>query len=301
MNTRFSLVLVDIDPERAEALAAEAEYDLRAHERIMSRFDNEGPVAELNRCAAESAITPSHELWEILSLCRDYWQRTRGAFDITLWPLNHLWREHLKRGEEPTEQAIAQARRQTGFARVHFDETARTVRFESEGISIDLGGFGKGFAMECLAGSLRAQGVGQAFLSFGESSITVLGSHPHGPAWPVGITSMFNPSQTVHTFHLRDASLSSSGTAPFNRMAGPRPFGQIIDPRSGRPVEGYRTMSVASPSAIEAEVLSTALLVTPRQDRAELLSGFSIISAVEIVYHSSAGEFAPSIEWQYGS
>jgi thiamine biosynthesis lipoprotein len=300
MNTRFSMVLVGIDTERAEALATAAERDLRALERMMSRFDAESPVSDLNRRATKNAIKPPEGLWDILSQCSDFWKRTRGAFDVTLWPLHHLWREHLGRGEEPTGQAIEEARRQTGFERLNFDETAHTIRFQCEGMSIDLGGFGKGFALERLAGSLRAQGVEQAFLSFGESSITVLGSHPHGPTWPVGIADMFHPSDTVHTFHLQNASLSSSGTAPFNRMGGPQAFGQIIDPHSGRPIEGYRTVSVASPSGIEAEVLSTALLVTPERDRAALVSGFSTISAVEIVYHSNAGEFVPSIEWKYG-
>ncbi|MGD0520112.1 MAG: FAD:protein FMN transferase [Terracidiphilus sp.] len=300
MNTRFSMVLVGIETERAEALAVAAECDLRACERMMSRFDAESPVSDLNRRATETAIQPPEGLWEILSLCRDYWKRSRGAFDITLWPLNHLWREHLGRGEEPTGKAIEQARLQTGFERLHLDEIAHTVRFQSKGMSIDLGGFGKGFAIERLDGSLRAQGVEQAFLSFGESSITVLGSHPHGPAWPVGITNMFQPSDTVHTFHLRNASLSSSGTAPFNRMGGPQVFGQNIDPRNGRPLEGYRTISVVSPSGIEAEVLSTALLVTPERDRAALISGFSTISAIEIVYRTNAGKFVPCIEWEYG-
>ena len=300
MNTRFSMVLVGIDTERAEALAAAVECDLHAHERIMSRFDAEGPVSDLNRRATESAIQTPEGLWEILSLCRDYWKRTHGAFDITLWPLSHLWREHLGCGDEPTGEAIEQARRQAGFGRLHFDDAAHTVCFQSKGMSIDLGGFGKGFALERLASSLRAQGVERALLSFGESSITVLGSHPHGPTWPVGITNMFHPSDTVHTFHLHNASLSSSGTAPFNRMGGPRAFGQIIDPHNGHPIEGYRTMSVASPSGIEAEVLSTALLVTPERDRAALISGFSTISAVEIVYHSNAGKFVPHIEWKYG-
>jgi thiamine biosynthesis lipoprotein len=300
MNTRFSMVLVGIEPERAEALAVAAECDLRAYERTMSRFDGESPVSDLNRRAAETAIQPPEELWEILSLCQDYWKRTQGAFDITLWPLNHLWREHLGRGEEPTEEAIGQARLQTGFEHLQFDEMAHTVRFQRKGMSIDLGGFGKGFAIERLAGSLRAQGVEQAFLSFGESSITVLGSHPHGPAWPVGIANMFQPSDTVHTFHLQKASLSSSGTAPFNRMEGEQVFGQIIDPHNGRPLEGYRTISVVSPSGIEAEVLSTALLVTPERDRAALISGFSTVSAIEIVYRTNAGKFVPCIEWEYG-
>lgn len=300
MNTRFSMVLVGIETERAEALAAAAEHDLRACERMMSRFDAESPVSNLNCHAAETAIQAPEGLWEILSLCRDYWKRTRGGFDITLWPLNHLWREHSGRREEPTRKAINLARRQTGFERLQFDETAHTVRFQSKGMSIDLGGFGKGFALERLAGNLRTQGVERAFLSFGESSITVLGSHPQGPKWPVGIVNMFQPSDTVHTFHIQNASLSSSGTAPFNRMEGQKVFGQIIDPRNGRPIEGYRTLSVASPSGIEAEILSTALLVTPERDRAALLSGFSTVSAVEIVYRAKAGKFVPCIEWEYG-
>jgi thiamine biosynthesis lipoprotein len=300
MNTRFSMILVGVDVERAEALAANVECELWAHERLMSRFHSESPVSDLNRRAMETAIQVPEGLWEILSNCRDYWKRTRGAFDITLWPLQELWREHLGRGEEPTGAAIEKALRRTGFERLHLDEVAHTAHFRDKGMSIDLGGFGKGFALERLAGSLRARGVARAFLSFGESSITVLGSHPHGPAWPVGITNMFHPSETVHTFHLHNAALSTSGTAPFNHMGGPRTIGQIFDPRNGRPIEGYRTMSVASPSGIEAEVLSTALLLTPAQDRSELLFEFSTISAVEIVYHYNSGEFSPRIEWKYG-
>jgi FAD:protein FMN transferase len=300
MNTRFSIVLPEIDGEKGEALAAAAERELRAQERTMSRFDPASPVAELNRRAAESEVKPPQELWEILLLCRDYWQRTGGAFDITLWPLNRLWRERLERGAEPGEAAIAQARAHTGMQRLHFDEAARTVRFESPGMSLDLGGFGKGFALERVAGSLRAQGVERAFLSFGESSITVLGAHPYGPTWPVGIAHMFEPSRAAHTFYLKDRSLSSSGTAPFNRMGKALAFGQIINPHSGRPIEGFRTISVASPSATEAEVLSTALLVTPEPDRATLLSGFSRTSAVEIVYNPGEQGSNARIHWQYG-
>jgi len=300
MNTRFSMVLVEIDAKKAEALADSAERELHACERLMSRFISESPVSELNRHAGESVVQPPAALWEILKLCRDYWERTGGAFDITQWPLNQLWRSHLERGEEPIEEAIVQARQQAGMQRLDLDPIAHTVRFQSKGMSIDLGGFGKGFVLERLAGFLRTEGVEKAFLSFGESSITVLGSHPHGSTWPIGISNMFATQQTVHTFQLRNASLSSSGTAPYNRMGRARLLGQIINPHNGCPIEGYRTLSVASPSAVEAEVLSTALLVTPEEERVPLLSHFSVISAVEIVYHSENEDFVPRFEWQYG-
>jgi FAD:protein FMN transferase len=291
---------VGVDAEPAQVVARAAEADLLSCERLMSRFDPDSPLSDLNRRAAHHAVEPAAELWQILSLCRDYWTRSGGAFDITLWPLNRLWRERIAIGEQPSEPALQQALEQTGFQHLHFDDTARTMRFDRPGMSLDLGAFGKGYALDRLADSLRAADVEQAFLSFGESSVTVLGSHPHGPAWPVGVSNIFPPHEPVHTFPLRDASLSTSGTAPFNAAGGPGVLGQIIDPRSGRPIQGYRTLSVASLSGTEAEVLSTALLITPEKERADLLAGFTAASAVEFVYDYHARQPAPQIVWEYG-
>lgn len=299
MNTRFSIVLPGIDPDKAEALAEDAQRELRRQERLMSRFDPASPVSELNHRAAGGPVAVSPDLWEVLTLCREYWERTGGAFDVTQWPVQCLWREHLEQGKEPDDPAIAEARQQTGMQKLSFDEASHTIHFQAEGMSLDLGGFGKGFALERLAQHLRAEHVERAFLSFGESSIAVLGAHPLGPAWRVGIADLFRPSNIVHTFHLQDASLSSSGTSPFNNIENSRALGHIVDPSTGRPIEGYRTMSVACSGGIEAEVLSTALLVTPASERAARLSGFSVLSAVEITYHQQGTEFVPRIEWQY--
>ncbi len=305
MNTRFSMVLVDVDGEEAELLAAAVERELYDCERLMSRFDWNSPVSELNRSAAERSVMPPEQLWEILVLCRRYWQQTRGAFDITIQPLIDLWRERAERGVEPSAERIEEARERTGFERIDFDTENRAVRFRAEGMSVDLGGFGKGFALDRAAASLRAAGVRQAFLSFGESSIAVLGAHPNGPDWPVGIPNLFRPAEMLWSFHLKDASLSTSGTAPFNRLAeipasGSRALGQTIDPRTGCPVSGYRTMSVAAPDGAGAEALSTALLVIPEPEREAILAAFPGSSAVEIVYDSSTEEFMPRISWKYG-
>jgi thiamine biosynthesis lipoprotein len=182
--------------------------------------------------------------------------------------------------------------------RLQFDDAAGTLKFETGGMVLDLGGFGKGFALEGMAEHFRQRGVQRAFISFGESSVTVLGSHPHGPAWPVGIANMFHSETAVHTFNLRDASLSTSGTAPFNETGGAKNFGHIINPHDGRPIEGYRTMSIAAPNAADAEVLSTALLVMSETERAEILSGYPGVSGIEIVYEPH-NNFAPRIQWRY--
>ena len=296
MGTRFSMVLPGMDSLVGEALAEFTESHLRSQERLMSRFDPLSPISELNQRASEEPTPVPPALWKILVQCRSHWQRTRGAFDITQWPLNQLWREHLEHGGPPSDELIDETRARTGMQRLQFDESARALKFETEGMVLDLGGFGKGFALERLAEHFREQGVERAFFSFGESSVTVLGSHPHGPAWPVGIANMFHPETSVHRFDLRDTSLSTSGTAPFNETRGN--FGHIINPRDGRPIAGYRTMSVAAPSAVDAEVLSTAILVTPETERAEILSDYPGASAIEIVYEPHHN-FAPRIQWRY--
>lgn len=298
MGTRFSMVLPGMDSMAGEALAEFADTHLRSQERLMSRFDPLSPISELNQRAGDEPITVPPALWKILGQCRSHWRRTRGAFDITQWPLNQLWRESLQRGEVPSDELIFETRQLTGMERLQFDDDARTLNFAAEGMILDLGGFGKGYALEGLARHFRGEGVARAFFSFGESSVTVIGSHPHGPAWPVGVADMFHPETAVHTFHLRDASLSTSGTAPFNETGGAKTFGHIINPRDNRPIEGYRTMSVSAPSAIDAEVLSTALLVTPETERAEILSGYAGMSAIEIVYEPH-NRFEPRIQWRY--
>jgi FAD:protein FMN transferase len=298
MGTRFSMIIVGVEKVTSDALAEFTEKHLRSQECLMSRFDPLSSISELNQQAFNDPVPVPPALWKILVQCRSHWQRTHGAFDITQWPLNQLWREHLEGSEQPSDELIVETRVRTGMDHLQFDDSARTLKFETEGTVLDLGGFGKGFALERLAEHFREQGVERAFLSFGESSVTVLGSHPHGPAWPVGIANMFHPETTVHRFDLRDASLSTSGTAPFNVTGGPQNFGHIINPRDGRPIAGYRTISVAAPSAVDAEVLSTALLVTPETERAETLSGYPGASGIEIVYEPH-NNFTPRIQWRY--
>jgi len=282
MNTRFSMVLIGVERDQAESLFQSTEQQLHQLEFLMSRFHPQGALTELNEFAAGRPVAPPEELWQILLQCRQYWQQTNGAFDITLRPLQNLWHNAQKRNMEPTEGQLAVVIPQTGFDKLVFNEAAHTIQFLAPRLTLDLGGFGKGYALDRVAQTLRAAGVQQAFLSFGESSITVLGTHPHGPSWPIGIPNQFNLAENLHTFALKDASLSTSGASPNNQNQT-----LIISPATARPIPGYRTLSIATSSATEAEILSTALTVIPIQDRKKIIEKFPNVQAgIEIVYNN---------------
>jgi FAD:protein FMN transferase len=291
MHSRFSLVLPGVEPPVGEALAGEVEALVRDQERLMSRFDALGPVAGLNRRAALEPVEVSPPLWELLQICRRHWQLTAGAFDTAQVARTELWREAATRGMAPSAGELAAAGRQCGFHQVLFDDATRTVQFASSGLKLDLGGIGKGVALDAAVATLREAGVTSGFLSFGESSVAVIGTHPAGPYWPVGVADPSQPGRSWHQFALRDAAMSTSG----NRTEQ----GHIIDPRDGRLVSGRRILSVACSSAVDAEVLSTALLVVPVAERATLLTNYLGAQAVEVVYESDDEAWRGRLAWQH--
>jgi thiamine biosynthesis lipoprotein len=293
MHTRFSMVLPGVDRLTGEWLAAEVETIVQSQERLLSRFDPRSPLSELNRRAALEPVRPPAPLWDVLQICREHWRRTGGAFDIAQTARTELQRDAVARGADPSPEELRAAGERCGFGQVQFDDDAGTVRFAAPGLCLDLGAIGKGLALEAVGAALRRQGVTSGFLSFGESSIAVIGSHPSGPHWPVGVADLYRAGHSWHRFELRDAALSTSG----NRASD----GHIVDPRNGQPVTGRRTLSVACASAAHAEVLSTALLVVPVPERAELLRNYMRTEAVEIIYDPGNGGWSGRISWYHGA
>jgi thiamine biosynthesis lipoprotein len=269
MNTRLSMVLPALDAVAGEPLARDAQGLLRSLESMMSRFDGHGELATVNRRAAHGPVRLSQGLWDVIDACVRHHRLTEGAFDI------------------------AQGARGAGHGMhlLDLDPSAHTVRFMAPGLQLDLGGIGKGIALDLLARHLRGRQVEQAFLSFGESSVAVIGSHPAGACWPVGVEHLFQPGTALHRFDLRDSAMSTSG----NRGGQ----AHIIDPANGQPATGCRTVSVACASAADAEALSTALFVLPAARRADVLARYPAASAVAFAYAAHDGDRAVERTWHH--
>jgi len=254
MHTRFSMVLPAVDARDGMVLARHTQALLREQELMMSRFIAEGDLATLNRTAARGPAPVPDRLWQLLDTCRRHHRLTGGAFDI----------------------AQGARLRGHGMDLLHFDAAARTLHFTERDVQLDLGGIGKGMALDVVRQYLIGQGVEQALLSFGESSVGVIGAHPAGDCWPIGVEHLYEEGRSLHRFELRDAAMSTSG----NRDGQ----AHIVIPASGELVEGCMTMSVTCASAADAEALSTALVVLPAAQRASVLRNYPGAQAVEIVY-----------------
>jgi thiamine biosynthesis lipoprotein len=141
----------------------------------------------------------------------------------------------------------------------------RSVRFDRDGVELDPGGVGKGYAVDRMVDVLKRQGVAVALVSAGSSTMYGLGAPPDEPAgWTVAIQLPGSPNRVAATITLKDAALSTSGSYEKFFWADGRIHSHLMDPRTGSPARGTASVSVVAPTAIESEVWTKPYFVNGR-------------------------------------
>jgi len=261
MATRFELVL---HGENATRLRAAGEAALREVERLEARLSLYRPTSEIalvNALAARESVRVSPPVFALLQHARQLQRESGGAFDITVAPLVRCWGFMHGKGRLPEPAEIEEARGRSGMAHVILDEKNYSVRFDRDGVMIDLGAIGKGHAIDCAAEILREAGVTSALLHGGTSTVYGIGAPPEADGWKIAIGPPPDQPPRAATVMLRDNALSVSAVWGKCFEVDGKKYGHVIDPRTGRPVNNAVQAAVMLPSATETDALSTALLV----------------------------------------
>ena len=207
---------------------------------------------------------------------------TAGGFDATAGPLIRLWRNCREENRIPTEGEIAECLNRTGIDHLIFDEMNHTVSYNSEAVELNLGGIGKGYALDRAGEHLRNEGVENFLFHGGYSSILAAGTHQNLEGWPVGIQNPAFRNSRLATILLKDQALSTSGSSvQFFRHAGHR-YGHILDPRTGWPVQNMLSVTVVAPTAALADALSTAFFVSGVENAREYCDNAPDVGALLI-------------------
>ena len=259
MATRFEIVLHGENPASLRAAGEEALDEIERLESQLSLFKPASEIAHINARAAREAVRVTPILFSLLEHAKKLSEETDGAFDITIAPLMWCWGLMQREGKIPSQEELADARSKIGMHLVHLNRANFTVSFEREGVMLDLGAIGKGYAVEKAAGLLREAGVTSALLHGGTSTVHAIGHPPDADSWK---TAIERPGQKklLATVPLKDESLSVSAVWGKSFEADGKTFGHVIDPGTGQPVSNALLAAVISPSATETDALSTALL-----------------------------------------
>jgi FAD:protein FMN transferase len=260
MACRFEVTLPSELVHRMDAATAALDT-VDALEDQLTIFRDTSELSLVNREAAARPVTVEPRLHDLLCFCQRLWRDSGGAFDITSTALSRAWGFLRRQGRLPAEDELAGARAQVGMQHVALDPADRTVRFDREGVMLNLGGIGKGYALDRVAEQLRAAGVETALMSGGASSLYAVGAGPDGGGYEVGIRDPFDHGRRWGTIRLAGAGLGVSGIGEQSFEVGGRRYGHIIDPRTGWPVEGRALVAVLAPSATLADALATTFFV----------------------------------------
>ena len=250
MGTRLDMVFPGIKAELCDELMTQVESELHRLDSLLSihRFDSE--LSQLNNTGFPGSIEISKELYDILSQVKQLWDSTGGYFDVTMKPVS----DFLKSKEGQEEIIDQHTRRLAGMDKLLMEKGG--VRFRRRGVMLDLGGYGKGYAVKRIIMILQSAGIDCALISFGESLIYGLGSHPYGETWRVSVPGD-KPKQSIE-FDLKDEALSTSG----NSLNSQKKFansGHIVNPITFQMTTMDGLVSVKAKDPVLAEVYSTAL------------------------------------------
>jgi thiamine biosynthesis lipoprotein len=201
--------------------------------------------------------------------------------------LVRLWTEAGRSDTLPTPEALAAARGRVGASGIVVD--GGRAGLARAGMSLDLGGLAKGWALDRAGEILRRRGVTRALLSFGQSSLLALGHPPAGEGWRVLVRDPRGDYAGVVS--LRDLRLSVSGSFGASSVIQGRRFGHVLDPRSGWPLTRAAQAVVLAPNGALAEALGKALLVLKPEESLALLAS---LEGVEGLLIGEGGDLARS-------
>lgn len=262
MGTRITIELWTQDAAQGRDAIDAVLAEMRRIDRDMSTFKPDSEVSRVNALAAGQAVPISQELFDLLSDALDYSRITAGAFDITYASVGYLYdfRKHVR----PDETRIARSLPGIDYRHLILDRSSRSIRFAREGVRIDLGGIGKGHAVDRGIAVLQARGIRRALITAGGDS-RIIGDR-FGKPWVVGIRHPDRKDDVIARIPLEDAAISTSGDYErYFDEDGVR-YHHIIDPGTGQPASKVRSATIIASTAIRTDGLSkTAFVLGPQR------------------------------------
>jgi thiamine biosynthesis lipoprotein len=236
-------------------------------ERLLSSWTAASELGQFNHAAPAAPVRLSSSLFAALREASRWSDRTGRAFDPGIGALIDAW-DMRGSGRHPTVVELEEARRAAGIAPVPLDSVTRSATRPSEAAWIDAGAFGKGLALRMVRRTLAARRVRSASVNLG-GQLLLVGSDSNGMPWEVGIAHPRHRDRRIRSLLVKDASVATTGQSERHVSIDGTDTGHVLDPRTGRPVPAWGSVTVVAQDPFEADVLATALFVMGPEEAVE--------------------------------
>ncbi|MBO0932038.1 FAD:protein FMN transferase [Fibrella aquatilis] len=291
MGNRFEISVVTAnDGAWAEARIDAAVAEISRVERLLTTFDE---ASETNRINARAGIGPvpvSPEVYALVERSLRLSALTQGAFDITYGGIDkRLWNFDKQLTALPDPQTARQLVRLINYRNVRLDPADSSVFLTETGMRIGFGGIGKGYAAERAKAIMQQQGVANGVVN-AAGDLTAWGHQPNGQPWTIGIadpTPATSHTATQAFSHLCISNLAVATSGNYEKFVviGGKRYAHTIDPRTGYPISGLKSVTILAPNAELADALATPVMVMGTRVGLHLINQLPHVGCVIVDEH----------------
>jgi thiamine biosynthesis lipoprotein len=286
MGTSCNVELWAEDVSKGNAAIEAVFTEMRRIDTEMSVYKPTSEISRVNAEAADHPVKISQELYDLFATSIQYSKLTRGTFDITYASVGYLYdyRQHVR----PDDAAIIAALPGIDYRHLRLLPN-NTVKFDRKGVRVDLGGIGKGYAVDRGIAVLQAVGIKHAMVNAGGDT-RIIGDR-FGRPWIVGIRHPDDKNKIVLKMPLTDAAMSTSGDYERYFDEGGVRYHHILDPKTGKSPHKVRSVTIIGPNATRTDALTKSVFVMGAEEGIAFINTVTDVDAVAVapdgkVYYS---------------
>lgn len=279
MGSAFEFVIVDEEGKAMDALDA-CVQEVKRLEDLLTEFSPLSHTSRLNNNAGGAPVEIDQEVFDLIVRCRRISALTQGAFDITSGVLKKLYNFKGESFEYPAGSALRNALEKVGYEKIMAD-SPQAVSLANEGMRISFAAVGKGYAADKVKALMLDRGITSGVIN-ASGDLTVWGRRADGSKWKVGIADLNDKSKMMLWIPVENVSVATSGDyEQYFERNGVR-YSHTLDPKTGKPVSGIKSVTIISPSAELSDALATAVFVMGVQVGLDLVNQLPQVHAIMI-------------------
>jgi len=282
MGNRFEFTAVsDDEPKALEAIEA-AITEIRRIEDLLSTFKESSQVNEINRFAGIRPVRVAEEVIGLIVRSLKISSVTQGAFDITYGSIDKsLWNFDVNMTVLPDKETALKAVDLINYENVIINSKNSTVMLKNKGMRIGFGGIGKGYAADRAKQVMCSLGIESGIVNAAGDLVT-WGKQPDGQAWTIGIADPNQKQQAFSALSISNMAIATSGNYEKYAVIDNKKYSHTIDPKTGLPVTGIKSVSIICPSAELADALTTPIVVMGVKVGLDLINQLNNVACVVI-------------------
>ncbi|WP_339651841.1 FAD:protein FMN transferase [uncultured Maribacter sp.] len=260
MGGAFDVTVISVDEELGNIYILEALAEVQRIEKLISSWDKASETSLINKNAGISPVSVSWELYKLIERSIQISEITKGAFDITYTALEDIWKFDGSMSTLPNNLEVKEAVSRTGYKNIILNSKDQTVYLNKKGMRISFGGIGKGFAADKAKALLVSKEVKAGIINL-DGDITTWGTKATGDKWLIGIVNPERQGGLFSWLPILESSVATSGGDADFLLVNDEKFTHVLNPKTGFPSTGIKSVSVFAKSAELSDALATSIFV----------------------------------------